>query len=62
MADATLAVLHVALQPVTGPWSVMRSLARAQREKYAAVGLGVVSYADWPVEYFLTRTAYGNSR
>ena len=51
MADATLAVLHVGLQPVTGPWSVMRSLARAQREKYAAVGLGVVSYADWPAEY-----------
>lgn len=50
-SDDSLAVLHVALQPVTGPWSVMRSLARAQSARYAAVGVGVITQAGWPAEY-----------
>jgi hypothetical protein len=47
------AVLHVALNPVTGPWSVMRDLALAQAAscRYSAVGLGVISSKDWPPQY-----------
>ena len=39
-----LAVLHVALNPVPGPWSVMRDLAVAQAKSdlYGAVGLGMI--------------------
>jgi glycosyltransferase involved in cell wall biosynthesis len=50
---ARAAVLHVALQPVTGPWSVIRSLAAEQRRTglYAGVGVGVIAYRDWPAEY-----------
>ena len=47
------AVLHVALNPVTGPWSVMRDLALAQAAsgRYSAVGLGVITSKDWPSQY-----------
>jgi glycosyltransferase involved in cell wall biosynthesis len=47
------AVLHVALNPVTGVWSVMRELSRAQvrSEKYAAVGVGVIADSSWPALY-----------
>jgi glycosyltransferase involved in cell wall biosynthesis len=50
---ARVAVLHLALQPVTGPWSVIRSLAAEQQRMglYAGVGVGVIAYADWPGEY-----------
>jgi len=44
------AVLHVAHHPVTGPWSVMRELAKAQSASglYSKVGFGVVTYPNWP--------------
>jgi glycosyltransferase involved in cell wall biosynthesis len=47
------AVLHVALNPVTGVWSVMRGLAKAQAASglYAAVGLGVLADSRWPEFY-----------
>ncbi len=47
------AVLHVALNPVTGPWSVMRDLALAQAAsgRYGAVGLAVITSKDWPPQY-----------
>lgn len=47
------AVLHAALHPVTGPWSVMRDLARAQAAsgRYAAVGIAVVRDRTWPAAY-----------
>lgn len=47
------AVLHVALNPVTGPWSVMRDLAQAQAVSgnYQAVGIGVITSKHWPVAY-----------
>jgi glycosyltransferase involved in cell wall biosynthesis len=54
MSDfSQFAVLHVALNPVTGPWSVMRDLAVAQAKSglYGAVGLGVITPKDWPSQY-----------
>lgn len=47
------ALLHVALNPVTGPWSVMRELAKAQSASglYAGVGIGLITYGDWPKQY-----------
>ena len=47
---ATPAILHVALNPVTGPWSVIRALAREQAGSgcYPGVGVGVITYKDWP--------------
>lgn len=47
------AVLHAACYPVTGPWSVMRDLARAQVDsgRYAAVGIGVIVDSTWPTAY-----------
>ncbi|MCO5043939.1 MAG: glycosyltransferase family 4 protein [Kiritimatiellae bacterium] len=47
------AVLHVACHPVTGPWSVMRDLARAQAEsgRYSSVGIGVIVDPSWPADY-----------
>ncbi len=52
-ARSRIAVLHAACQPVTGPWSVMRDLARAQRasDRHAAVGIAVVHDAEWPEAY-----------
>jgi glycosyltransferase involved in cell wall biosynthesis len=46
-------VLHVALDPLTGVWSVMRDLALAQKasQHYAAVGIGVISSSAWPAYY-----------
>jgi len=46
-------ILHVALDPITGAWSVMRDLALAQAasRRYAAVGIGVVASAAWPEWY-----------
>jgi glycosyltransferase involved in cell wall biosynthesis len=48
-----VAVLHVALNPLTGPWSVMRDLAVAQSKSglYGAVGLGVIHSRKWPASY-----------
>ena len=47
------AILHAALYPVTGPWSVMRDLALAQvaSGRYAGVGIGVMVNATWPGDY-----------
>jgi glycosyltransferase involved in cell wall biosynthesis len=44
------AVLHVALNPITGVWSVMRELAYAQARAgiYAQVGIGVIADKSWP--------------
>ena len=52
-AAEKIAVLHVALNPVTGPWSVMRELAKAQAGSglYAGVGVGVITYRDWGEQY-----------
>lgn len=46
---SSTAILHVALDPVTGPLSVMKILATAQYETghYASVGLGVIWSGDW---------------
>jgi glycosyltransferase involved in cell wall biosynthesis len=48
-----LAILHIALQPLTGPWSVMRELAKAQSGSsvYAGVGIGVIADHTWPALY-----------
>jgi glycosyltransferase involved in cell wall biosynthesis len=48
-----IAVLHVALNPLTGAWSVMRELSKAQAGSgiYAAVGLGVITDSQWPALY-----------
>ena len=53
LPSANVAVLHVALNPVTGPWSVMRDLAVAQAKSgwYDAVGLGVIHSRKWPANY-----------
>jgi len=53
LPSSKLAVLHVALNPVTGPWSVMRDLAVAQAKAglYGAVGLGVIHSRKWPANY-----------
>ena len=47
------AVLHVALEPTSGVWSVMRDLSRAQVEsgRYQAVAMGVIASAAWPAKY-----------
>jgi glycosyltransferase involved in cell wall biosynthesis len=56
-----LAVLHVALNPVTGPWSVMRDLAQAQAagRDYRAVGIGVIAAKNWPEKYAEELSATG---
>ena len=53
VASKPVSILHLALNPLTGPWSVMRNLAQAQRKSglYAGVGLGVVVDHCWPEEY-----------
>lgn len=47
------AILHAALHPVTGPWSVMRELALAQEQsrQFAGVGVAVLVDPSWPAEY-----------
>ena len=44
------AVLHVALNPVTGVWSVMKELAMAQARSgaYPDVGIGIICDRTWP--------------
>jgi glycosyltransferase involved in cell wall biosynthesis len=46
---SSTAVLHVALDPVTGPLSMMRNLATAQHDAghYRGVGVGVIASGDW---------------
>ena len=41
------------LNPVTGPWSVMKSLARAQQGSglYCGVALGLITDPAWPTAY-----------
>lgn len=53
MNPGDAAILHVALNPITGPWSVMRELAAAQAAsgRYAAVAMGVVADRRWPPAY-----------
>src|ERR1043165_3067371 len=49
-SHSKLAVLHAALNPVTGVWSVMKELARAQARSglYQTVGIGVIADRCWP--------------
>jgi glycosyltransferase involved in cell wall biosynthesis len=53
MTGKTTKVIHLALDPVTGPWSVMRELALAQLRsgRYAEVALGVVASGEWGEAY-----------
>lgn len=53
MKPADIAILHVGLNPITGPWSVLRELAAAQAAsgRYAGVGIGVVADRRWPPAY-----------
>lgn len=46
-------VIHVMMNPRTGPWSVMKRLSAAQRGSglYAEVALGIITAPDWPQEY-----------
>ena len=54
MSEQPIAVLHVALNPMTGPWSVMRELAAAQQAsgRYAEVALGLVTDRTWPADVY----------
>lgn len=54
-------ILHIALNPVTGVWSVMRELSKAQANSglYAAVGLGVIADSRWPELYMKELQASG---
>jgi glycosyltransferase involved in cell wall biosynthesis len=47
------AVLHVMFNPVTGPWSVIKTLAMAQEAsgEYAGVGIGLITDTRWPGDY-----------
>ncbi|MGE9269978.1 MAG: glycosyltransferase family 4 protein [Verrucomicrobiales bacterium] len=48
-----LGIIHVALNPLTGPWSVMRDLAIAQSKTagQVVVALGVIHDRSWPENY-----------
>src|SRR5690349_6742536 len=48
-----LAVLHVALEPTSGVWSVMRDVSQAQAAsgRYRAVAMGVIASSKWPAIY-----------
>lgn len=48
---AARAVLHVARQPRTGVWSVMRQLAVWQRARGYRVGFGLLLPKSWPDSY-----------
>jgi glycosyltransferase involved in cell wall biosynthesis len=52
------AILHFALEPTSGVWSVMRDVAKAQVEsgRYSAVAMGVVASKRWP-EFYRTELA-----
>jgi glycosyltransferase involved in cell wall biosynthesis len=54
-------VIHVALNPQTGPWSVMRDLGLAQSRsgRYGTVALGVIRNVSWPAEYHNEALASG---
>ena len=58
-----IAIFHVALNPVTGPWSVMRNLACAQIKSglYSGVGIGVITYSSWPVIYKEESRVFGRN-
>lgn len=49
----SLAVLHVALEPTSGVWSVMRDVSQAQADsgRYRAVAMGVIASSAWPSRY-----------
>lgn len=53
IAKTNLAVLHVMMNPVTGPWSVIKQLSRAQVASglYKAVAIGLVTDQCWPQDY-----------
>lgn len=59
--DAKPAVLHIALNPVTGPWSVMKQLAKAQSASglYKAVAVGVITDKWWPTHVLRELQALG---
>jgi glycosyltransferase involved in cell wall biosynthesis len=48
-----IGVLHVMMNPFTGPWSVIKQLACAQMASglYQAVGLGIITDRCWPRAY-----------
>jgi glycosyltransferase involved in cell wall biosynthesis len=48
--EPTLAVLHVAREPHTGVWSVIKTLAIAQQSAGAAVHLGLFLTPNWPYQ------------
>jgi glycosyltransferase involved in cell wall biosynthesis len=52
-ATDKLAILHFALNPITGVWSVMRELACAQTRAgiYPQVGIGIIADKSWPELY-----------
>ena len=48
--EPKIAILHVMLQPRTGPWGVMKELSHAQSEsgRYAEVAFGLITDRSWP--------------
>ncbi len=50
---SNFAVLHIALEPTSGVWSVMRDVSQAQVDsgRYRAVAMGVVESGAWPSRY-----------
>jgi glycosyltransferase involved in cell wall biosynthesis len=53
MSHHTTAVLHVARNPFTGPWSAMCDLAKQQAlsAEFAGVALGVIRDSEWSSKY-----------
>ncbi len=51
--NGSMAVLHVMWNPRTGPWSVIRELATAQKKSrlYSMVKVGILADSSWPIEY-----------
>jgi glycosyltransferase involved in cell wall biosynthesis len=48
-----IAILHVALEPTSGVWSVMRDVALAQVKsgRYCEVAMGIIASTKWPSVY-----------
>jgi glycosyltransferase involved in cell wall biosynthesis len=48
-----IAVLHVMMNPATGPWNVIRQLSLAQNNSrlYSEVALGLITDSSWPAVY-----------
>ena len=48
-----ISLIHLALNPQTGPWSVMRDLALAQAAsgRYNRVAIAVIHDSTWPQSY-----------